>query len=68
MNLLRLIRLLSAQETDANFGDATVVSSALVPEPSDEIRRRQLALLERHVVISRLHRAWPSTARPGSYD
>ena len=53
MNLFRLIRR-QDPVPDTNVADATVVSGAPTPHPSEEIRRRQLAVLERHVVATRL--------------
>lgn len=62
MNLFRLIRLLRLQDSfpgrDVDVADVTVVG-APAPKPSDEIRHRQLALLERHVMATRSYRgAW----------
>ena len=70
MNLFRLIRRLRVQDPvpDTNVADAAVVSGAPAPHPSEEIRRRQLAVLERHVVATRLQSGVALNRSTGSVD
>ena len=58
VRLLTLIRQLRLTHTfpDAGAAGVTAVSDAPAPAPSEEIRRLQLAMLERHVMATRLHR------------
>ena len=58
VRLLTLIRQLRLTHTFPHTGAAgvTAVSDAPAPAPSEEIRRLQLAMLERHVMATRLHR------------
>lgn len=58
VRLLRLIRQLRLTHTfpDTEAAGVTIVSDAPAPVPSEEIRRLQLAMLERHVMATRLHR------------
>ena len=59
MNLFRLIQRLrlDAPHPDTEVAaDVTSVSDLPAPQLSDEIRRRQMALLERYVMVSRSYR------------
>ena len=58
MNLQRLIRILRVPDSfpDTDSADVTVVSSAQAARSPEELRRRQLAVLERDVRAGRSHR------------
>ena len=60
VTLLKLMRQLRLGDpfpnTDDAVADVTAVSEAPAPRPSEEIRRRQLAMLERHVTATRTYR------------
>lgn len=57
LTIIRQLRLTHAfPDTDTEAAGVTVVRDTPTPAPSEEIRRLQLAMLERHVMATRLHR------------
>lgn len=56
MNLYRLVRRLRLSDPFPDTDRADVASGATAPQPSEEIKRRQLAVLERHVIATRARR------------
>ena len=55
LTLIRQLRLTHSFH-DTEVASVTAVNDAPTTPPSEDIRRRQLAMLERHVMATRLHR------------
>jgi hypothetical protein len=68
VNLLTVIRHLRLRapvpEAENAAVDASPVGYAPAPQPSEEIRRRQLVVLERHVAVTRSYRGAGGMVNP----